>query len=916
MNKLIFIGLCILLLLSSFVSSELNNSEAYYSYDITTLSGQSISDLSGNSHTATNNSALWVSNGILGGAFEFTGADNRYINDSNHNIDIKTISLWFYNDVNLSSSTQDDTLFSGDYSGGGYPNLHTSAYGGAMAGEIFNFEVDSGDFFWWDSSLVPAIIEIGWHFIALTWNDTASGYNLYLDGTDSGLSKEAGTPSENAIFSDFSVGIYHDDTREWDGKIDEIGIWNRSLSTSELGDLYNSGVGFNPHDIAITPSNASNLDVIVRNVTATSGDESVLDEDEHFYIYANWTNKTGVVLFNDTVGNCTASLDNGMLENESVTEDFTVCSSGCDYTTFTDLFTLQNSTSIETNFVEIDGLCHTNIITRDLTVNVSCLAGSEIITIDRTEFPACDSGTANILKETNVCNTTEINVSMTNTAGSLAQSHTIDELAYEREYTNLTLNMTYNTTLDLWRIINFVEYHKHGQKNLSVNCTHTSDTNYNNATSQALTIVNKVPIIMFNQMNNSGGIFNLSNDNDLEYYAGAWSFEITIDDDDITFINYTIYNQSGGQVYSINSTTPITLVAPNLSFVDFTGNPFNISVWVNDSNGNQTFRNITIAVNDTGDPICLGLNNFTINNNTEHEWTSACTDEHFFSFNITCTGGSTHSQLVTGLSTESYTYINSTTITANTTCEIEYCDGHTKNKISPMTFSDEDSHFKRTIDYTITLTSDTELDEFEFELEEDRYKFKIKTNNIVNNISFIIDSLHPIQIMDQVEFTGWIITQDYWIDFVNSEVKFARVSRINQTSVEVFLEFRHPLSAITFNSIGKLNCVSVTQQITSREATPDPFTLRRFDCDMNTTGKAIGIVGFTFMIIVIWIVGLWLRMPMLNFFFGFFLWYYAWIVAACFFWANLLFILLGLVSIIMSVNDWLMKNKYGSLTTW
>jgi len=66
---------------------------------------------------------------------------------------------------------------------------------------------------------------------------------LYIDDVT-----QSGTTA--ATFGGFGpstyTGIRSDDvaTTEWDGVIDELGIWDRVLSASEVTELYNSGSGF------------------------------------------------------------------------------------------------------------------------------------------------------------------------------------------------------------------------------------------------------------------------------------------------------------------------------------------------------------------------------------------------------------------------------------------------------------------------------------------------------------------------------------------------------------------------------------------------------------------------------------------------------------------------------------------------
>jgi hypothetical protein len=83
---------------------------------------------------------------------------------------------------------------------------------------------------------------------------TGTWYFLILEydsGTDAlCISVNNGTPDSNAAFAhggpqDGSSALTIGDTpgEFWDGRIDEVGIWNRVLTSGEKATLYNSGSG-------------------------------------------------------------------------------------------------------------------------------------------------------------------------------------------------------------------------------------------------------------------------------------------------------------------------------------------------------------------------------------------------------------------------------------------------------------------------------------------------------------------------------------------------------------------------------------------------------------------------------------------------------------------------------------------------
>jgi hypothetical protein len=81
-----------------------------------------------------------------------------------------------------------------------------------------------------------------WYHIVGTWT-TGTAPKIYINGT---LDNTGGTATAGSVFQDDIIRFGWEDgvgTRRLNGTIDEITIWNRSLSASEITSLYNSGVG-------------------------------------------------------------------------------------------------------------------------------------------------------------------------------------------------------------------------------------------------------------------------------------------------------------------------------------------------------------------------------------------------------------------------------------------------------------------------------------------------------------------------------------------------------------------------------------------------------------------------------------------------------------------------------------------------
>jgi len=85
-----------------------------------------------------------------------------------------------------------------------------------------------------------------WHHIAVTY-DGSSVNNVptfYIDNASQSLASSQ-TPAGSRTTDDTNmyIGNRGDTTRTFNGTIDEIGLWSRLLSSSEISQLYNGGNG-------------------------------------------------------------------------------------------------------------------------------------------------------------------------------------------------------------------------------------------------------------------------------------------------------------------------------------------------------------------------------------------------------------------------------------------------------------------------------------------------------------------------------------------------------------------------------------------------------------------------------------------------------------------------------------------------
>ena len=203
----------------------------YYSFD--DASGTSVNENVSSYYNLTFiGTPDWV-DGKIGGGLNFTGAANEeayvtnayYINNSDF-----TVSLWTRQYVippNIAS------IFCGR---GGTPN--------------FNFcwlFWDPNTGLTWknsdDTTILPTqnLMDASWHHLVMTRDNF--NYTLYEDGAWSGTIINT---KDEVVFNRFWVGgkyQYESTSASMIGTIDEVGIWNRSLTYSEVIELWNGGDG-------------------------------------------------------------------------------------------------------------------------------------------------------------------------------------------------------------------------------------------------------------------------------------------------------------------------------------------------------------------------------------------------------------------------------------------------------------------------------------------------------------------------------------------------------------------------------------------------------------------------------------------------------------------------------------------------
>ena len=86
-----------------------------------------------------------------------------------------------------------------------------------------------------------------WHHVSSTW-DSSGNLSIYLDGTLKQANAISGTFT--GTFSAAAIGNNAEGGNFWKGNIDEVVLFNKTLSGTEVSNLYNDGLPFNPQPVA------------------------------------------------------------------------------------------------------------------------------------------------------------------------------------------------------------------------------------------------------------------------------------------------------------------------------------------------------------------------------------------------------------------------------------------------------------------------------------------------------------------------------------------------------------------------------------------------------------------------------------------------------------------------------------------
>lgn len=243
---------------SSINATLIDDQTAYYTFD-------------GNALDSTPNNY----DGVVSSATQTTGKINTsYLYDGNDKISVPNLldtygdevsfSFWFNPTVTYSTGAPLDlALFSKN-------NIDLTdrilgSLDNADGHFIFFYEANDGGAVVIDSTTNTWTGGI-WYHLVITWDDLGN-IKLYvndnLETTSSGNNVMIGSGDSE----DFTIGIRYGDVNGFEGKIDEFGVWNRALLSTEITELYNGDSGLQyPYGTPVSP-NLAFTNITANNIT-------------------------------------------------------------------------------------------------------------------------------------------------------------------------------------------------------------------------------------------------------------------------------------------------------------------------------------------------------------------------------------------------------------------------------------------------------------------------------------------------------------------------------------------------------------------------------------------------------------------------------------------------------------------------
>lgn len=231
MKKKIIIIFILLFTINVVYSSDLENGlVSYYDFDSDTTDIHGTSDFN-------NTGAVATSNGALNGAYNYSGSGTYMLRNTLPS-STKTVSFWINADViGNYMMTQYNGKSQVYFDGTSHLLYYSPHTGNQMKSSSTSWNTQQ------------------WYHFVIVINGTSSKF--YVDGSEMAYATNdmdaADTGFELGGTNGFYLGSYSTGGINYKGRIDELGIWNIALDSSQVQELYNSGTPLSYSSFNSTP---------------------------------------------------------------------------------------------------------------------------------------------------------------------------------------------------------------------------------------------------------------------------------------------------------------------------------------------------------------------------------------------------------------------------------------------------------------------------------------------------------------------------------------------------------------------------------------------------------------------------------------------------------------------------------------
>lgn len=590
------------------------------------------------------------------------------------------------------------------------------------------------------------------------------------------------------------------------------------------------------------------IETLFSNETHITEYKTLYQESENFFTYINWTNSTTGAGITGTEGECNITQFEGMEEQYSLYNNYTLCTTSCDYSELSDSFNFDHNGTVEVNEdLIILKVCHENIATENLNINAYCNSVEHNFIIDNLEFTTCDLGFTTIeLNFSDCINYTNINLTILNNA-IYNKRHLIYEWELDREYKLRNLHSThgeifYNSTLGLWRTNSSTEYYNNGLKSINSSCALNGVPDSEVSSEDILTIVNAIPQIFITQLVFDDDIIQSFNQTGLTFFeyinqSPEWIYSIS--DHDLQNFTVNFRDGTGTLLFNVTLYEITNIEVSPYYFVNFTdGNTYNISITAYDT-VNVSYKEYLFNVTDTSIPTFTGFNDDVIEINKDYTWNAYLRDEYLWSFYITCDNGYAFSE--TGIAKELYHFTESILINETVICTGNVSDGHTDTVMRDIPIYKD---FERN-----TLTFDN------LDIKTKENLKSITTIKKIDRVNFCFETLNhsdtlEVEIPDDCiiapnsKYLGHYVcsSKNLAIDFESEE----GYTTLRKNNSHILLDVsKAKTQDLCFNSIVELNTVYFN--LTILAVPPLPISMTDFDLSELKNIVLLFVIAFLYL---------------------------------------------------------------------